>query len=584
MSPSKRPVGNINRIREFELEKVILSEEFDILQIVGEGWFGKILLVEHKATDTEMVLKALPKPYVSLRDFYREFHYGLHLGVHKNIVTTYDVAFETAGFYVFTQEYATLGDLTSNVMDSGIGELHTKRVAKQIASALDFIHSKELVHRDVKLDNVLVFRSDFARVKLCDFGETRKANASVQRRNEWLPYSPPEVLVVNTDETYKTNQIHDIWQFGIVIFVCLTGCLPWQKAAIDDPRYNRYLVWHGSSIVNPIKKTPKLFKLISAKACRMFRKYLEPNSSRRAQNFADLAKFLDDKWLCKRAEKDVIASEPDELCASMYSFHSSVEEKNKLLSTLAEHGIETTVDRSAKKQRIRDWIQSSVITEEEEEADSGTTTPSSTHSRTPIAGHVSSIRATSEPGKKITSNIKDASKKHMDPRTGNIEQGPSRMGFDSNENMQKDCSHDDGSSNNTRKTTTRADNTNNNSFRGKKENGLNIVPSRRTHNEPSGSSQNLMYQSNNENFPVHPVMDSGYGSVDKLKMNRNGQIRSPVLTRRLSNKVVAHTVKQNGSSFDSDDVGSDGKGSSGFVHIVGVSSKDTAYDYVRMKK
>lgn len=93
------------------LWQVVLGEEFDILQIVGEGWFGKILLVEHRATDTEMVLKALPKPYVSLGDFYREFHYGLHLGAHKNIVTTYDIAFETAGFYVFTQEYAPLGNL-----------------------------------------------------------------------------------------------------------------------------------------------------------------------------------------------------------------------------------------------------------------------------------------------------------------------------------------------------------------------------------------------------------------------------------------------------------------------------------------
>lgn len=165
MNTTKRQLGHIHRIREFELEKVSknvfteenidfngfffniskqvnLADEFDILQIVGEGWFGKILLVEHRATGTEMVLKALPKPYVSLRDFYREFHYGLHLGVHKNIVTTYDVAFETAGFYVFTQEYAPLGDLTSNVSDIGIGELHTKRVAKQIASALDFMHSK----------------------------------------------------------------------------------------------------------------------------------------------------------------------------------------------------------------------------------------------------------------------------------------------------------------------------------------------------------------------------------------------------------------------------------------------------------
>lgn len=51
----------------------------------------------------------MPKPYVSIRDFYREFHYGLHLSAHKNIVTTFDVAFETAGFYVFCQEYAPLG-------------------------------------------------------------------------------------------------------------------------------------------------------------------------------------------------------------------------------------------------------------------------------------------------------------------------------------------------------------------------------------------------------------------------------------------------------------------------------------------
>lgn len=51
----------------------------------------------------------------------------------------------------------------------------------------------------------------------------------------------------------------------------------------------------------------------------------------------------------------------------MYSFHSSVEEKNKLLSTLVEYGIETTVDRRAKKDRIRQWIQTSVIEEDDEE-------------------------------------------------------------------------------------------------------------------------------------------------------------------------------------------------------------------------
>jgi len=114
--------------------QVNLASEFDILQIVGEGWFGKILLAEHRATGRETVLKALPKPYTALRDFYREFHYSLHLGAHRNIITTHDVAFETAGFYVFSQEYAPLGDLTANVSETGIGELHAKKVAKQVST------------------------------------------------------------------------------------------------------------------------------------------------------------------------------------------------------------------------------------------------------------------------------------------------------------------------------------------------------------------------------------------------------------------------------------------------------------------
>lgn len=63
--------------------------------------------------------------------------------------------------------------------------------------------SREICHRDVKLDNILVFRSDFSRVKLCDFGESKKVNTMVQRRNEWLPYTAPEIISTETDETYK---------------------------------------------------------------------------------------------------------------------------------------------------------------------------------------------------------------------------------------------------------------------------------------------------------------------------------------------------------------------------------------------
>lgn len=123
----------------------------------------------------------------------------------------------------------------------------------------------------------------------------------------------------------------------------------------------------------------------------MFRRFLEPRVEKRPSGLGDLSKFLEDRWLtktagdkaseCKKTKtgirfmvRNVILMslffadyDDDELCPSMYSFHSNLEEKNRLLHTLSEYGIETVVDRAAKKERIRDWIQSSVITEEEVE-------------------------------------------------------------------------------------------------------------------------------------------------------------------------------------------------------------------------
>lgn len=85
-----------------------------------------------------------------------------------------------------------------------------------------------------------------------------------------------------------------------------TGCLPWQKASLDDPRYNKFIQWHNSSF--PIKRTPKLFKLISAKASKMFRKFLEPKIERRIKSLNELHKYLDERWLARSAEKEMLGN------------------------------------------------------------------------------------------------------------------------------------------------------------------------------------------------------------------------------------------------------------------------------------
>lgn len=96
---------------------------------------------------------------------------------------------------------------------------------------------------------------------------------------------------------------------------------------------------------------------------------MEPRPEKRPAGLGEIHRFLEDRWMSKGGmeKTNETAIEDEGLCPSMYSFHSSPEEKNKLLFTLTQYGIETTVDRCAKKDRIRQWIQTSVIEEENEE-------------------------------------------------------------------------------------------------------------------------------------------------------------------------------------------------------------------------
>ena len=155
----------------------------------------------------------------------------------------YDAVFQCDGYYMFAMEYAPLGDLTSNITEHGLGETYTKRVTCQVGSALQWIHSKNLCHLDVKLDNILVFKSDFTLVKLCDFGAVRHQGDIVIKKNELLPYCPAELVAKHANEYYQVDRVQDVFQFGIVVFFCLLGVLPWQKADRTDPNYLDFCAW-----------------------------------------------------------------------------------------------------------------------------------------------------------------------------------------------------------------------------------------------------------------------------------------------------------------------------------------------------
>ena len=143
---------------------------------------------------------------------------------------------------MFATEYAPLGDLTSNVNDFGIGETNSKRVARQIGAALEWMHSKNLCHLDVKLDNILVFRSDFTKVKLCDFGSVKAQGDIVIKKNELLPYCPPELVAKHANEYYQVitifrdffaNLFHDFFFYRWIKFKISFNSASWYSFAFS---------------------------------------------------------------------------------------------------------------------------------------------------------------------------------------------------------------------------------------------------------------------------------------------------------------------------------------------------------------
>lgn len=341
----------IHRVREVALPTLQLEREYNVTRVLGEGCFARVLLATHRRTGAAVVLKAVHAELTSLRDFYREFHYSYHLSAHPCVLSVYSVAFRADQCYVFAQEYASFGDLAGNVKAGGLPEDACKRVAQQLTFALEFLHSKELVHRDLKLENVLVFAPDMSKIKLCDFGETRRDGALVSKvRCTWQAFQPPEVVEVVHNERYHCCVASDCWQLGIALFVCLTGCPPWRSAdVISDPNYCAFARWQKRRTT----KLPPQFRRFSPRLLRLMRRLFEHKPEKRAP-VVEVNKYLKDAWTIGGSGGCSSSSRPRESSAD--GAPTPDEGKSHLKKLLSSYGLETTVDQKVISKRVWEWV------------------------------------------------------------------------------------------------------------------------------------------------------------------------------------------------------------------------------------
>lgn len=170
--------------------------------------------------------------------FTRELEITLGLGrQHPHIVTVLDTGTTSDGRAAIVMEYHELGSLHDRLLATGsLPVTDVIKAAAAVADALDFAHSKGILHRDVKPQNVLVLPTSYV---LADFGIARMADAGHTASLERFSYrhASPQVL-----DGVPPTEADDIWSLGSTLFTLLDGRAPF---AAEDPADDTALAYLG---------------------------------------------------------------------------------------------------------------------------------------------------------------------------------------------------------------------------------------------------------------------------------------------------------------------------------------------------
>ncbi|KAJ3266869.1 Map microtubule affinity-regulating kinase [Chytriomyces hyalinus] len=202
---------------------------YEILKTVGEGSFAKVKLAIHRLTKQKVALKIIDKEKLpdeySLKNIHREAQI-MRLLDHPHIIQLYEVM-ETKKELFLVLEYAVGGELLDYIVARG--RLHEKEARKffhQIVSALEYCHTLNIVHRDLKAENLLL--DENSQIKISDFGLS-----NVFDRSKNLVtccgspvYSAPELI---EGRKYTGPEV-DCWSLGINLYAMVIGDLPFADS------------------------------------------------------------------------------------------------------------------------------------------------------------------------------------------------------------------------------------------------------------------------------------------------------------------------------------------------------------------
>jgi len=202
--------------------------------MLGRGAFGKVCLGMHKLTRKLVAIKSINKEYLSeekqKNKVMHEVGILLRLNRHPNVVKLFET-FETGRHILLVMELCAGGDLLNYVRKrKKLDELSAKYLFKQLIEGLGYLHSKNVLHRDIKLDNILLDGKGM--VKIADFGVSKQVRPNeIMREQCGTPaYIAPEIIRDRGYQGFKA----DLWSAGVVLYAMLYGTVPFKANNMQD--------------------------------------------------------------------------------------------------------------------------------------------------------------------------------------------------------------------------------------------------------------------------------------------------------------------------------------------------------------
>ncbi|XP_027835028.2 serine/threonine-protein kinase SIK3 isoform X8 [Ovis aries] len=207
---------------------------YEIDRTIGKGNFAVVKRATHLVTKAKVAIKIIDKTQLdeeNLKKIFREVQI-MKMLCHPHIIRLYQVM-ETERMIYLVTEYASGGEIFDHLVAHGrMAEKEARRKFKQIVAAVYFCHCRNIVHRDLKAENLLLDAN--LNIKIADFGFSNLFTPG-QLLKTWCgspPYAAPELF---EGKEYDGPKV-DIWSLGVVLYVLVCGALPFDGSTLQNLR------------------------------------------------------------------------------------------------------------------------------------------------------------------------------------------------------------------------------------------------------------------------------------------------------------------------------------------------------------